>query len=152
MIGKIYKNTSDNITVNKNISQLGSNLTLSMKEDTDIINPTIFISRTINMKTANYLYIQDLNRYYFINSIETSQQYYILHCTVDVLMSYKGQILSQWAIVSRNANRTKMYLQDEKLKLYNVTRYEPIPFPSGFYQSGSKVSSFVLTLNGGGNI
>lgn len=152
MIGKIYKNTSDNITVNKNISQLGSNLTLSMKEDTDIINPTIFISRTINMKTANYLYIQDLNRYYFINSIETSQQYYILHCTVDVLMSYKGKLLSQTCIVARNENRSKLYLQDEKVKLYNMTRYEPIPFNTGFYQNGAKVASFILTVNGGGNI
>lgn len=152
MVAKLYKNKSDNIIMNKSISQQGPNLTVHMKEDTNVIEPTFYISRTVAMLDVNYIYVTELKRYYFIESIETSQQYFIVKCKVDVLMTFKSEILKQSCIVARNQSRSKMYLQDEKLKLYNMDRYEVIPFESGFLQDGAKVSNFVLTLNGGGNV
>lgn len=53
--------------------------------------------------SANYVYIPDFNRYYFINDITSVRQnLWRLSLHVDVLMSYKKEIQNNYAFVSRN--------------------------------------------------
>ena len=53
--------------------------------------------------SANYVYIPDFNRYYFINDITSVRQnLWRLSLHVDVLMSYKKEINNIKAFVSRN--------------------------------------------------
>ena len=53
--------------------------------------------------SANYVYIPDFNRYYFINDITSVRQnLWRLSLHVDVLMSYKKEINNTYAFISRN--------------------------------------------------
>ena len=56
MTGILYENKSDNLVVDKTINQRGSALTLHFKDDSEVINPTIYISRNTNMINCNYIY------------------------------------------------------------------------------------------------
>ena len=56
-----------------------------------------------NLFEYNYLYIPDLHRYYFIENISAStNNVYSISCSVDVLMSFRDEILSLDAYIDRN--------------------------------------------------
>ena len=90
-----YNNESDAIVVSKKITQISSINNAKIINETDIVNPSIIVSRnfydSIILK-ANYLYIDKLERYYFINNISFAESMIVIDCTVDVLMSYKKLI------------------------------------------------------------
>lgn len=149
MHGHLYTNKSDNIYVNKKLKQKGSTKTFRLKEDTDNINPIFYISRDVDMSDVNYVEVEELHRYYYITDIEYSNQYYIVHCHVDALMSFK-KCLDQYAITKRSADKFNLYINDDKMNLRAETRTLTFPFPSGFLVDGEKVANFILTVNGGG--
>lgn len=80
-----------------------------------IVNPTIRIQNTknVSMKTltrANYAYIPELRRYYFIDNIVIlSNQQIQYSLSVDVLMTYKDGIIGLVAHIDRGqANYNRM--------------------------------------------
>lgn len=151
MTGHLYFNTSPRNKLNKTITNASSSLTIRYKENTSITNPDIMISSSVDIDKYNYIYIGgEIGRYYYIESYEMSQQYYILHCKVDVLMSYKSDISNTSFIAAKNSNVYNLYLNDDRMKLYSKTRTLTFPFKNGFRKEGSKVFSFLLTINGGG--
>lgn len=128
----LYNNHSENNNLNKNIAKIVE-LTGYLREQTSLINPQIMIEfhpdqfdgyvkddnqvyviyngiritwdTFINnyVLSANYVYIPDFNRYYFINDITSVRQnLWRLSLHVDVLMSYKKEISNTNAFVSRN--------------------------------------------------
>ena len=149
-----YWNKSPRNQVVKNLTNNSANRTFHYKEDTDRFNPIITIARTFSMDNYNYvrIYDTDLNfyRYYYVEDIEYSQQHYILHLHEDVLMTYAADIDRTYCIISKNQDLWNLYLNDDKMKLENRTRTLTFPFPSGFKFGGSKVSEFILSVNGGG--
>ena len=68
----LYKNRADNRQLNKSskLSKIKS-LNAHLKDDTSIIEPILVCSLLSHAKLrdANYLYIPDFGRYYFINNI-----------------------------------------------------------------------------------
>lgn len=160
MNGKLYKNKSDKIYVNKSLSNENS-ITLHFKDNSDVVNPTIYISRSINIENYNYILVNgNIDRYYYIDSFEVSQQYYILHCHVDVLMTYKTAILNEECVIAKNEKVYNLFLDDDRMKLYNKSRILTRPFttdgeagsdPKGFLVDGQKTWTMVLTLNGSGS-
>lgn len=103
----LYNNTSDNKKLNKNLNTI-STLDLTLYLDTNVLNP-VFKVKTFN-NNGNYIYVPDLCRYYFIDNYTLSNQCVYLHCSVDVLMSYKNEILSNEYLIKRNE-----FLRDNKL-------------------------------------
>ena len=160
MNGKLYKNNSDRIYVNKSLSNENS-ITLHFKDNSDVVNPTIYISRDINIGNYNYILVNgNIDRYYYIDSFEVSQQYYILHCHVDVLMTYKTAILNEECVIAKNEKVYNLFLNDDRMKLYNKSRILTFPFtedgdptstPKGFLVDGQKTWTMLLTLNGSGS-
>lgn len=79
--------------------------------------------------SANYVYIPEFNRYYFINdiiSIRTNMWRLDMH--VDVLMSYKNQIKQMNAFVNRNEFEYDELVKDDMVSYYydkEVTEYVP---------------------------
>jgi hypothetical protein len=152
MKAQLYYNRSNNNVVSKSLVANGDELTIHIKENTDLFNPVFYISREIDIYQSNYLKVKgDVDRYYYVKHIEVSQQYYIVYCHVDVLMSFKDAIKNQTCIVTRNTYNYNMYLPDDKAHINNISRITTIPFDVGFRENGSKVASMILTLNGGGN-
>ena len=129
-----YNNESDAIVVSKKITQISSINNAKIINETDIVNPSIVVSRkfydSIILKT-NYLYIDKLERYYFINNISFAESMIVIDCTVDVLMSYKKQIRNLTCTVTRNENLKNGYLNDDN---YNIQAYKQVVckmFPNG---------------------
>lgn len=129
-----YNNESDAIVVSKKITQISSINNAKIINETDIVNPSIIVSRkfydSIILK-ANYLYIDKIERYYYINNISFAESMMVIDCTVDVLMSYKKQIRNITCTVTRNENLKNGYLNDDN---YNIQAYKQVVckmFPNG---------------------
>ena len=91
MIVNVYNNKSNKNIVNKEIEEL-QEISFNFKDDSDITNPILVLQ---TYKTGNYCYIPDLKRYYYIDRIELmSGGYYRLYLEIDVLMSYKDEIIN----------------------------------------------------------
>lgn len=132
----LYFNKSDKRYMNKDIEAItydgSDHIDVEMKEDTSIIDPTFILRTQSKVLTANYIYVPNLNRYYFINDYTLSHQRIYINCHVDVLMSFKKEIKQQNVIVARNERFFNMYLDDHKYKVQNRTAVRTVKFPSGF--------------------
>lgn len=143
---RCYKNLSENNVVDKNITQLGSDLTGTLKDNCSIIDPIILIEDIPdgNISNLNYIYIPSFNRYYYVTNIEVENSHlFRLHCHVDVLKSFASGIRSNNAVISRQENNYNLYLPDGAFKTYANPHYQIVKFPSGF--SGYH---YVLTVAG----
>lgn len=90
----LYRTNDLNNVVDKTLTN-ETILNINLKRDTDIIRPKIPLAKSgvIDLKTFNYAYIPDLNRYYFINVVESiNNNVDVLLLEVDVLMSYNAEI------------------------------------------------------------
>ena len=101
MTAILYNNISDSREINKNLTEL-STINITLYLDTNVVNPVFKIKNFIN--NANYMYVPDLHRYYYINNYTLSNQCVYLHCSVDVLTTYKTEILNSECLISRAEN------------------------------------------------
>lgn len=146
---RFYTNTAEKNRVNKSdyLTQK-SEMIGTLRESTSIINPVITI-HSVNGATPlsgiNYMYIVDLDRYYFIVDISTvNNDIWVINAKIDVLHTYKRQIYEQKAIIKRQENLWNLYLNDGSFKVYQNPHIKQTSFPYGF--TGS---SFVLAVAGG---
>ena len=136
MTVKFYKNKSDKIVVDKNIEQIGDTISNAViKEDISIMDPIFYLKdfQYFNPATANYCYISDLDRYYYITDIVIlDQSLYEIHCHVDVLKSFASGIRSNSAVIARQQNNYDLYLPDGVFKSKSNPKFDVIKFPTGF--------------------
>lgn len=136
MDATLYYNKSDKRYMNKVLEAItydgSDHIDIEFKEDTSITNPTFILRTQSKVLTANYIYVPDLNRYYYINDYTVSHQRIYINCHVDVLMSFKNEIKNQNVIVKRNEKLFNMYLDDNQYKVQNRTAVRTVVFPSGF--------------------
>ena len=111
----LYKTKSANNVISKKLvseKNLGNNCI--MADNTSVTSPTIIIGGISSLDTIsdyNYAYIAQCHRYYYINDIiALSGGRVKLILTVDVLMTYKADILNSTQLVTRQKNIGKMYL------------------------------------------
>lgn len=131
---KLYTNYSDRNHLDKSITQQGSDITGTLREDCSIVDPVIKIEsiNNFNISTCNYAYISEFGRYYYITNIVCVGKLYELHMHCDVLMSFKSQIRSNSAVISRNQGVYNLYLQDGVFKTEAFPHYQIMKFPNGF--------------------
>lgn len=125
MQGTLYINSSDERYVNKRLSNIGE-YTIVFKSDENSIRPTLKISDSNIPETANYVYLSELNRYYYIRNKRYSKQCIYLECELDPLMSFRSQLGSMEAIISRNERLYNLYLNDEKMEMLNYPFYQTL--------------------------
>ena len=82
----------------------GTEFDCQIKAPSSIISPIIQLSKASNPTNFNYAYIPDWNRYYFISDITYGIGLWILSLRVDVLASFKDDILATSQYILRNAN------------------------------------------------
>ena len=104
---KLYYNKSDNRVIHKTITQVGNTMTVLLKDNTEIVSPTIILSIDANSLAFNYVYLEDLRRYYYVTNITLSQQRMYVELKVDVLMSFANEIMLQSVILERQENQDK---------------------------------------------
>lgn len=88
----LYRTLDDNNVINKTLTD-AMTVNINFKRDTNIVNPDIVLSG--DFRGFNYAHIPDLNRYYFIESIEQLNLHLVkLNMKCDVLETYKDAILN----------------------------------------------------------
>lgn len=78
---------------------------IRLSNDVDVIMPMIILRDVVgvNYDHFNYVFIEDLERYYFIDKIaKVNNRDSWLYLSCDVLETYKAQILNSHARVKRN--------------------------------------------------
>lgn len=86
-----YNNLSNHNVVYKRLEEINT-LSFTFKENSNIINPSLILK---NYKGGNYCYIEDLGRYYHIKDIDLLSNGLVkINCEIDVLMSYKEDIIN----------------------------------------------------------
>lgn len=140
----LYQNTSEFNTVDKTLSELVT-LSGTLREQSSIIDPVINISDIDNyIGSANYAYIPEFNRYYFIMNIDSVREnLWRISFHVDVLHTYREQIRGNSAIIERNENEYDLKLNDGLFQTQQNPRIAQYPFPSGF-----NTWNFVLAVAG----
>lgn len=142
----LQSNKSANEQAVKTIKKVAS-CSGELKNETDIINPTILISgiTASQLASSNYFTISDFKRKYFLTSakaIRNNLWEISGHC--DVLSSFWSELKSQKGIIARNSKDYNLYLNDEYFRVYQNPHIVTKTFSYGF-----KGSSFVILLAGG---
>jgi hypothetical protein len=144
MIVELKYNSSDNNTINKNISSI-SCVNCILKDPVDIEKPRIILD-TFNYSNVNYVYIPEFNRSYFITDITNLTGGRVeLALDVDVLESFKSSILSLSAIIEKQQNTGNKYFNDGSFNVLASEFVQSYNFPEGFSDSGE----FILITCGG---
>lgn len=138
-----YSNASEEHVLDKDITKINENVSVVLKDDTNVLSPTLITSQNIS-HTFNYIYISDFNRYYYVRNITYSQQRFYIECAVDVLMSFNTDIKSLELIANRSSSRFNVYQPDPHVKFLQKSIVATQKFPYGF--SGN---SMILAVNGG---
>ena len=102
----LYTNTAESNRVDKtNFLTTIATLKGTLRESTSILSPSIKIVLD-TLPTFNYCYIQAFGgRYYYVTNITSIRQnLWQIDLKVDVLMTYKTDILTQSAIINRTAD------------------------------------------------
>ena len=149
----LYYNKSDKRYMNKTLQAITYNgsdhIDVEFKEDTSIIDPTFILRTKSKVLEGNYIYVPNLNRYYYINDYVVSHQRIYINCHVDVLMSFKNEIKKQNVIVSRSEKNYNLYQIDTKTQTINAPATRIKEFPGGFdYDTNEWI--LVLTGSAGG--
>lgn len=112
-----------------------------LKAPCTILAPILQISITPSDQgvwaSANYAYIPDFNRYYFINEVVLNGQIVEIHCTVDELGSWKTVIKNSTQYVLRSGSTFNGFVKDGKYPILaqlpdhssNVTYGTQLPNP-----------------------
>ena len=131
---KINKTLSGGFTVNDVIIQ----------NDFDITNFDLLIKNTDFSSEYNYCYIQDLGRYYYIESVEKMNgTIYKIRLSVDVLKSFSAQIENINAIITKSENPDNNFVDCEKSENYTN---EVINLTDNFNHNGNLI--LVTSLGG----
>ena len=102
----LYTSTADPKTVDKTsgLTQLGiSTITATPTNDIDILAPVVLLNYNSTFLAANYAYISEFGRYYYVNDKTVKPgESMTLTMSVDPLMSFKSSILSAKACITRS--------------------------------------------------
>lgn len=141
---KFYKNNSEKNKIGKvlhNELSLNGNL----REESSIINPNILVEHS-NLTVYNYAYIPEFNRYYFISEMTSVRNgLWRVSLSVDVLESYKTDILNLSCIVDKQQNQSYNNYIDDGSYVNRVDSFIEIAnYQNGFNASGE----FILITAG----
>lgn len=128
----LYYNHSDRKALTKDLTDDLSINNVYFKDEVNRSSPILSLTSNVDLSMYNYLYIPDLDRYYYINDIKYSKQHIYINCSIDVLMSFRSDILQLTTIINRSSSSYNLYLDDDKFKLLNYETIRTLKFPNGF--------------------
>lgn len=112
-------------------------LTGTLKDESSIVEPVILIEKDSPI-AANYAYIEEFNRYYYIKDI-TAVRTGLWRITMhtDVLKTFSEGILNSPCIVAKSSSRFNLYMNDSDYKCLQDDIIMTKSFPTGFDLSES---------------
>ena len=109
-------------SVNKNLTEVDRRDIIFLNSQ-NVINPMLYISGLVS--NANYVYIQSLHRYYFIDDFFIDHNdSYIYNLSLDVLYTYKDKILNSYAKIINNDNMISASIDYTSAKQKQILEYQ----------------------------
>lgn len=104
-------------TVSKEINStfrpdLTTEIDVQLKDGCSLLSPVLIFNEDIWSEGYNYCYIPKWNRYYFLHDPVIQGPRWFITCAVDVLASWRTQILASSAYVARSASDYTLDLPD----------------------------------------
>lgn len=117
----------------------------TLKDRCSMLDPVITIQNS-SVPDYNYAYIPEFNRYYFVSpATNLGAVLWSVTMHVDVLYTYRQQIMTAPCIVAKSSSSYNLYLNDNNYKCYSNPHIFCENWPSGFDVTEAK---FVMTLFG----
>lgn len=115
----LYKNESPVEKIGKTLNSQSTINNVALKRDTSILRPVLLLNTNISIFQYNYMYISEFGRYYFIDDIRSiNDNLWEISAHVDVLETYKNNILENTAVIKRQETTFNTYLNDPEWKVY----------------------------------
>lgn len=125
----LYQNLSDPREYPKKLTTLATK-TGTLKEATNIVNPTLIISDFDTR--ANYCYVEEFERYYYINQPNVIRTgLYEVTCKGDPLMSFLEEVKLAPLTMERSPQNFDSYIPDKSRAFYQYTSNQYLKFPQG---------------------
>lgn len=142
---KAFQYNSPNHFINKQLIDVAT-YTGNLREETSVIDPIFDIESSSDLSQMNYIWINELHRYYYVtNIVSVATNLWRVYCHVDVLMTYKPTILAHEAVIGRQQQLYNLYLNDgDTFKVTQRSKIQQKAFPNGFTSS-----SYVMIVAGG---
>lgn len=154
----LYQMKSPANKVDKDISFLIHTVQGTLRTGSSIIDPVVIIETDQNIlwrKGLNYAYIEEFGRYYYVTNIisvpgqrqgdSTVSSLWELHMHVDVLMSFKNEILTQKAVIARQEAKYNLMLDDGIFMTYQNPKIQTKVFS---VEGPFEAQEFVLVVAG----
>lgn len=105
---KLYNTTSANNVINKVLTD-EIEFDIKFKDKTDVKNPMVIL-RCSDIILSNYAFIEEFNRYYFIERIELyPNDIYYIYLKCDVLETYKEELLKCEGYINQQKQNVNSY-------------------------------------------
>ena len=143
----LYSTQDEAIKMDKELTLLDTVTGNARDMDQIGMEKTEFLLKTDDtslIENANYMYVEDIARYYFIGDKKSRVNgLWLVPGTVDPLMSFKNQIVNCEGIVARSAAIGDYYIQDRADTCYQNPHIVYKNFPNGF--DGDQASVILIT-------
>ena len=117
---KTYRFLGDSRKVDKKLTAVKTYSNANIVGDMSIHTPTISLQLDSFTDVINFNYIQipELRRYYYVEETTIKEDGYVqIKCRVDVLKSFKNDILESTQYIDRQQNKCTYQLPDD---MYNI--------------------------------
>lgn len=147
LVATFYNNSSGAEVVNKKLTTLGV-ANVDIVENFSIDSVTFRMTRNDNLLTANYLFVPQFNRYYFISIDVEDGAFMHIKGESDPLKSFWSSIKTSPCIAYRSSSKPDVRIEDDKVfKLPKPTIiYRKIGNPFTL----SNQNNYILTVTGRG--
>lgn len=139
-----FKYKGEKITVNKELNEPFT-LIGSFYSTVDLINP-IVVLRGFDLTGYNYCYIEQLNRYYFINDVVLENNTDLrVYLNIDVIKTYENVILDSVATVSESSSAGK-YISSRNNTFDKRPKFEVLEFENDLFKESEEI--IMITIKG----
>ena len=141
----LYDNKSPKNKIGKNLVN-ANNITGTLRGETSTSNIQLLLN-IVDLNPYNYMYIAEFDKYYFItNIISVRTGLWLVSASIDVLESYKNEILQLNVILSDTESvGSKKYRNGSCWDVLVKDKTDIVSFPYGLLQTGK----FILITAGG---
>ena len=141
----LYDNKSPKNKIGKTLVN-ANNITGTLRGETSTSNIQMLLN-IVDLNPYNYMYIADFNKYYFItNIISVRTGLWLVNASIDVLESYKNEILQLNVILSDTESiGSKQYRNGGGWDVLVKDKTDIISFSDGLLPTGE----FILITAGG---
>ena len=147
----LYKNSSDNEVLDKSLETIESGVEFLLLDGCSEFSPVLTLRNRQTAREANYLYINEWGKYYYINDRNYDNNGIItISASEDVLMSFKDAIRATEQNITRSEDPKvyNLYINDPRMQALTKMQVQQKVFGNDVFNVGDMTltdENFLLT-------